>query len=369
MRGVDRLLVVVAVGLVLVFGASKAWGEPAAGQDAPTTTTTEATTTTVDPSAPPDGEPVDPGGPSDEERGGNTGHGIFDVVGRARDAINGWFSHLAAAALNPTLDLLGRTVFSTPNFTGPGRVRDLWLVSWAIADSVFVLFVVGAGVLAMSRETLQTRFALKDLLPRLAVAFITANASLFVSGFAINLANALSRAFTSQGVGEARGAAGVVLVLVEAAIDGGSIFLRLLGLAVAVLALGVLATWLGRLATMVVLVGAAPLFLIGHALPATDGMARLWWRALLGCLAVQVGQAFVLVTATRVLLDADGRRTAGIPGGALMDLLVVGALLWLMLRIPSYARRLVLTPRGGTGGQVIRYAAAGRATRALRAAV
>jgi hypothetical protein len=365
MKGVDRLLVAAVVIAVLLFGASKAWADPAAPSEAAPPPTTA---TTVDPSAPPTTAAPAPDEGA-ESRDPNTGHGIFDVAGWARDAIDGWFSHLAVDALNPALDLLGRTVFSTPNFTGDGRVRDLWRISWGVANSVFLLFVLGAGLLGMSFETLQTRYALKELLPRLAVAFVAANASLFLAGFAINVANGLSEAFASQGVGTARGAAGVVLVLVEGAVDGGGIFLRILGLAIAVLVVGVLGTYVARLATMVVLVGAAPLFLICHALPGSEGAARLWWRALVGCLAVQVGQAFVMVTAVRVMFDADGRRTTGMPGGPLMDLLVVGCLFWMMLRIPSYARRLVFNPRTNVMGQVARHAVVGRAVGALKAAV
>jgi hypothetical protein len=364
MRGVDRLLLAAVVLAVAAFGMSKAWADPGP-PDTPSASTT--TSTTVDPSAPPTTQPVAPGAEPSDKR--NTGHGLFDVVGWTRDAIDSWFSHLAVDALDPALDLLGRTVFSTPNFTGEGRVRDLWRVSWGIADAVFVLFVLGAGLLGMSFETLQTRYALKELLPRLAVAFTAANASLFLAGLAINLANGLSEAFMSQGVGTARGAAGVVLVMVEGAIDGGGIFLRILGVVIAALVVGVLATYVGRLATMVVLVGAAPLFLVCHALPGADGAARLWWRALVGCLTVQVGQAFVMVTAVRVLFDADGRRTSGLPGGPLMDMLVVGALFWMMLRIPSYARRLVFTPRTNVAGQVARHAIVGKAVAAAKAAV
>lgn len=331
----------------------------------PTTTTTEptATTTTVDPSAPPASiTPEVPPPPGADHSGGGSG-GFFDIGGKVRDAIDSWFSRLAMAALNPALDLLGRTVFSTPNFTGEGRVRDLWQVSWAIANSIFVLFVVGAGALGMSHETLQTRFALKDLIPRLAVAFVTANGSLFVVGAAINLGNGVSQGLASQGIGEASGALGLVLTAMG---SGG--FFAIFGLVVAVLALGVLGTYVGRLATMVVLVGGAPLFLVAHALPGADGLARLWWRALAGCLAVQMGQSLVLVTAVRVLFDADGRRTAGMPGGPLMDLLVVASLLWLMLKIPGYARGLILSPRPNMGGRLARMVAIQPAASAARRA-
>jgi len=367
MKGVDRLLVAAVVLAVSMVFATKAWAEPAADAPAAATTTT-TTTAAVDPSAPPTTTPAGPDAVEDGESDGG-GRGLFDFAGRARDAINGWFAELAQAALNPALELLGRTVFSTPNFTGPGRVRDLWHVSWGAANGVFVLLIVAAAVLGMSHETIQTRHAVKELLPRLVVAFVAANASLFLAGSAINVANALSEAFAGEGVGGAAGAAGVVGTMVLGALAGGGIFVTLLGLAVAALVVGVLGTYVLRVATMVVLVAAAPLFLIGHALPGTDGAARLWWRALAGCLAVQVGQAFVLVTAARVLFDADGRRSVGIPGGPLMDLLVVGVLFWMMLRIPAFARRLVFNARPNAGAQTVRHVAVGQATSAARTAL
>ena len=364
MKAVDLLLVAAVVAAVALFGASKAWAEPAAEAPPPDTTAT-----TVDPSAPPTSVPGDSAEAPGVEDGRRGGSGFFDFVGRARDAINGWFAELAKDALNPALELLGRTVLSTPNFTGPGRVRDLWHVSWGIANGVFVLFILGAGVLGMSHETLQTRHALKELLPRLVVAFVAANASLFLAGLSINIANALTEAFAGQGVGSAAGAAQVVATMVLGALAGGGIFVTLVSLAVAVLVVGLLGTYVVRVATMVVLVAAAPLFLIGHALPGTDGAARLWWRALAGCLAVQVGQSFVLVTAVRVLFDADGRRSVGIPGGPLMDLLVVGCLFWMMLRIPAFARRLVFNARPNAGAQTVRHVVTSQAVGAARTAL
>jgi hypothetical protein len=40
-----------------------------------------------------------------------------------------------------------------------------------------------------------------------------------------------------------------------------------------------------RVALLILLVAAAPLALICHALPQTEGLARLWWRATAACLA------------------------------------------------------------------------------------
>lgn len=151
---------------------------------------------------------------------------------------------------------MGITVLATPDFTGPGRVHDLWLVSWGIANAVFVLFVVVAGLVAMGYENFQSRYAVKDLLPRLGVGFLSANASLFLARVAIGVANATSRAFLDQGV-SGDGAATTIRQLVVAALAGGGIFVTLIAIAVVVLALGLIGVYVSRDATMVVLVETA----------------------------------------------------------------------------------------------------------------
>jgi hypothetical protein len=84
---------------------------------------------------------------------------------------------------------------------------------------------------------------------------------------------------------------------------------------------------------------------------------------------VQVGQALVFVAAVQVYFDAGGLRTA-LPGGSLMDLLVVGALLWLMLKLPSYARHMVFSNNGSNfAAQAAKHAAVREGVKATKAAV
>ncbi|MEA3076324.1 MAG: hypothetical protein QOF60_1232, partial [Actinomycetota bacterium] len=235
--------------------------------------------------------------------------------------------------------------------------------------TIFVLLVIAGGAVVMGHETFQTRYTVKELAPRIALGWVSANASLTLAGVAITFANALSRAFVAGGVGDGDGAAATMRTLILGALAGGDIFVTLVGLVVVALALGLLGVYVVRVCTMVVLVAGAPLFLVGHALPQTEGAARLWWRAMLGCLAVQVGQALILATAVRVFFDADGRRLLGLPGGGLADLLVSGCLFWMMLRLPSYARRLVFNTRPNAGAQAVRYLVVDRGVRAARTAL
>jgi hypothetical protein len=296
--------------------------------------------------------------------GTSTETGLFDISGHIRDAINGWFRDLVTSALDPVLTLLGSTVLSTPDVTG-GRVHELWLVCAGIANTTFVLFVLAGGAIVMSHETLQTRYAAKQIAPRLVVGIIAANLSLAVVGLAVGFANALSGALLGQGV-DAGSATGVLRTLVLAPLAGGGSFLVLIGLVVAVLALLLVGTYLIRVAVLVVLVVAGPLVLACHALPYTEGAAQLWWRALAGALATQVGQSLVLVTAVRVFFAAGGSTGLGLSAsGALVNVLLACALLYVLVKIPSWVARMVFGGRRGTStAQMVKTALIYRTVRA-----
>jgi hypothetical protein len=305
---------------------------------------------------PDDPAPAAPAGPSGQVRdgGGEADSGFFDVGGKIRKAINDWFGSLVTSAASGVLDALGRTVLVTPDPSTNPRVRDLWSSAAVISNTCFVLLVVVGGLLAMGHETVQTRTAAKDVLPRLVVGFVAANTSLPIVGQAVRFANAVSRAFTGQGAQAGAGLTFSQLIVVPVA--GDSIFLVLLGLVVLVLAVVLLLTCIGRAAVIVVLSVGGPLMLAFHALPQTDRIANLWWRALAAALGVQVAQAFTLVTAVRVFLVSDGDPAAGLSaGGRLVDILVVICLLWVCIRIPTWARHLVFTgARRSLVGTVIR---------------
>ncbi len=272
--------------------------------------------------------------------GGSQSCGFFDVTCHVTSAIDGWFRDLVTSALNPVLALLGRTVLSTPDVTG-GKVGLIWGITAGIANALVVLLVLAGGAVVMSHETLQTRYAAKDIAPRVVVAVIAANASLALVGLAIPAANALSEALLGNGVDPAQATA-AMRQLVVTPLGAGGIFLVLLGLVAAVLAVVLLATYVIRVAMLVLLVAVAPLALIGHALPQTEGAARLWWRAICGLFAIQLGQSLVLISALKVFFTPTGPGTLGLSAsGGLVDVLVAVCLLWVLVRIPAWVSRAV----------------------------
>ena len=297
--------------------------------------------------------------------------GLFDITGHIEAAIDDWFRDLVTSALDPILTLLGHTLLATPNVTSQSRVGQLWQMTEGIADAFLVLFVLVGGAIVMGHETLQTRTAIKDVLPRIVVAAIAVNASLSLAGLAISTADSLSQAVMGQGVDPSQ-AATVLRQLVFGSLADGGIFVVLVGGVVAVLAMVVLATYIVRLAIVILLVVAAPICLVCHALPQTEGLAKLWWRAFFGALAVQVAQSLVLITALRVFLATGGPANLGIAStGGLVDLLVSACLCWVLVKIPGWVSRFVFSGSRGHSGmsRVVRDVIIYKGAKALAAGV
>ena len=311
-----------------------------------------------------------PGSGGSVSGGSQPSPGLFDITGHIEAAIDGWFRDLVTAALDPILTLLGHTLLATPNVTAQSRVGQLWQMTEGIADAFLVLFVLVGGAIVMGHETLQTRTAIKDVLPRIVVAAIAVNASLCLAGLAISTADSLSQAVMGQGVDPSQ-AATVLRQLVLGSLADGGIFVVLVGGVVAVLAMVVLATYIVRLAIVILLVVAAPICLVCHALPQTEGLAKLWWRAFFGVLAVQVAQSLVLITALRVFLATGGPANLGIAStGGLVDLLVSACLCWVLVKIPGWVSRFVFSGSRGPGvSRVVRDVIIYKGAKALAAGV
>ena len=113
-----------------------------------------------------------------------------------------------------------------------------------------MLLVCAGGVLLMTNETLQARYTIKDVAPRLVVGLVASNTSLVLVGVGIDLANALSRALLGPGVDPAQARATLKAVLVFP-LDDANVLLTLVALVVVVLALILGASYVLRVAVLV----------------------------------------------------------------------------------------------------------------------
>lgn len=271
-----------------------------------------------------------------------------------------WLITAILACLDAVFGVVTDVLLTSPKVTALPQVQALTGRSVWIVDTVFVLAFVAAGVLVMvAGGGEQSRYTVKDLLPRLVVGFTAAHFSQLACAQLIDLANALTGAISDNGH-DGDGAFAAIQTHLRAGQDRTVplLFLVLI-LVITVLVVTTAFQMIGRFVALLVLTSIAPLALACHALPQTDGVARLWWRAYTGCLAIPVAQAFLLTAGRQTLLDpAAMLPVLGLPvdPGDTLNLLIVVVLLWTTTRIPALMARWAGQPGPGANmlGAVVR---------------
>jgi len=271
------------------------------------------------------------------------------------DNVISWLAKAVLACFKAVWGLLAQTAFTTPDVTTLPQVTAFSDRSLIVVNTVFVLAIIAAGVTVMTHETVQVRYGIGDLLPRLVVGFVAANFATPICKNLIQLSNALTQALTGDGIDSKDSFAHMQRVVVAALGSEEQAFLLvIIGLIIAVLSAMLLVVFLIRVAVLVVLVGIAPAALACHALPYTEAAARLWWRAMLVCLGTVTLQALTLHTALSIFLDPNANEPLlGIPNdpNGTLNLFIVACLLWATVKIPGLMRRYV-SGGGGSSNMV-----------------
>lgn len=309
-------------------------------------------------------QPTTPGGPSaSPEQPGDGGGaaesecGISDVGACITEAINGMFRGIVEAALSPILDLIGHTALSTPTIGDLPGIGELWNSSWEIVVAAYALLILVGGIVVMGHETVQTRYSIKEIGPRIPVAFVASALSLFFADKLIRLANGLTLGILGGGA-EAPFFGDTLNEAITGVLTGG-LFIILVGLVLVVMGLGLLVVYVVRIVITLILIVSGPLFLMCHALPHTDPLACWWWKALAATLGIQVAQALVLITAVRTFLSG-GVHLFGSTLSALGMLVAAIALFFVLFKIPFWLLRAVKVSSGRSflGGLARAYVAA-----------
>ncbi|WP_163511219.1 conjugal transfer protein TrbL family protein [Fodinicola acaciae] len=259
------------------------------------------------------------------------------------DAIAGWMASIIGPALTPLLTVLGQTALATPDPTLQPRVHELWDASRIAANLAYGLLIIIGGLLIMTRESVQSRIGIREIAPRLVLGFVTANISATLISTAIGFANELTAAIAGQGVNPAAATAALKQIIGNQlqGFSGLGTLGGFLQLALLIMALLVLVTFIVRMVAIMLLTIAAPLALACHALPQTEKIAATWWRVFAACLATQLGQALCLVVFLRVYLSPAGGTVFGLPASTAgwVNALVAACLLWVLIKMPFWAQR------------------------------
>ncbi|WP_226353026.1 hypothetical protein [Pseudonocardia sp. ICBG601] len=287
--------------------------------------------------------------------------GMFDISACVSEAFTEMLSTAVTEVLNPALEILSNSLLQTPRPSTIPRLASLWDTSWQIAMAAYGAVICVGGLIVMAHQSMQSRLGVREILPRLMVGFLAGWLTLPLADMAVSIAHAISDELVGP-VDERAGVAGLA-GLVRSSVEhpvlvGGVLSWPMLMalIAIGLLLLAVVAGYVVRVVAVIVVVAAGPLVVMWHALPHTDPLARWWWRALAGLLSIQVVQALVIAVGLTLVLPppdtpaADVPTTVlGIPSNAAgwVTLLMVGVLLWVVLRVPGWVWSAVKLNTGG----------------------
>jgi hypothetical protein len=144
----------------------------------------------------------------------DVGNGLVEVLIRA---ITGFLNNIIQAVATPFLSALDYFTKETPLMASNSGVFNLWLAMVAITDVLFILIVALLGFHVMSAASFGfDEIEFKHLLPRIGLAFLLINTSIFFIDAIIQLSNVLITA-----VGKVTGATSVWITLTAVVKESG----------------------------------------------------------------------------------------------------------------------------------------------------
>ncbi|MEU1896838.1 hypothetical protein ABZ512_00575 [Nocardiopsis dassonvillei] len=263
--------------------------------------------------------------------------------------ITSWFHGLVSDVVNPLFGWMADKAFHTPEPT-PG-VTGVWEGVSAAVNTAYALLILAAGLVIMAHHSLQAQYGAREVLPRLVVGFVASNLSLVVVRLMSDWSTEFARAFAADGVSAER-AARALTERVGPFLLEATAFVVLLLLVLVVL----LVVWslveIVRIVIVILLTVGAPLMLMFHALPQTNRIAELWWRAMTAVCVVPIAQALAFVALMRVFFEGDTQVLFGaaqiLSGDAnLFDLFLLLVLVYVQIRIPFWTYKAVLSGHRG----------------------
>ena len=269
-----------------------------------------------------------------------------------------WVAARVQDLLGGMLAFLTSSIFLSPDVTVLPQVTTIAGRSALVVNTGYVLAIIAAGIVSMVGSSVEVRYGVKELVPRLVVGFALSNFAIPLCSVLIEIANALTVAMVGTAA-PTKQAVTMAQTHVRAALsdEGTALVALVVGLLIVVLLFALVVSWVVRVAVLVILAGLAPVALACYCLPYTQTAAVLWWRSMLGCLGTATLQAIAFSTGIQLLLDPQSSLPVllGLPGSDVLNLLLVTVLLWLTVKIPGLMRRYVT--RGGSitvGGLAMR---------------
>ncbi|MEI6040174.1 MAG: hypothetical protein WCP93_02390 [Candidatus Berkelbacteria bacterium] len=122
------------------------------------------------------------------------------------DAISGFLQNIIQSVTKPIIDGVTWFLTSTPSLSTNSVIFNFWLIIVGITDSLFAVVIALLGFRVMSASSFGfEELSLKELLPRIALAFVMANTSIFLIDWLVSLCQTLVQAVLNAtgGIGQA----------------------------------------------------------------------------------------------------------------------------------------------------------------------
>lgn len=257
------------------------------------------------------------------------------------DAVNGFVQNIVQSATKPVVDGIMTFLTTTPELLTNATIVKFWLIMLGITDTLFVLVVALLGLQFMSASTFGfEEIEFKHLLPRIGLAFLGTNVSLFLANYAIVTCNALV-----TGVINATGGldhAWITNAITITNLTNGTaplitlIFLLLF----LMIAIVLLLMYISRL--IIIALGAvlSPFAFLLWTIPKTADFAEMAMKGYL----VSVFTIFFHVVA--IQLAGSFLALPEQTNNSLISIAVAIGLLLTLLKIPSFLMQLILFSRG-----------------------
>lgn len=108
------------------------------------------------------------------------------------DAIAGFLQNIVQSATKPLVDGIIGFLTTTPSLLSNSVIFNFWLIILGIVDSLFAIVIALLGFRLMSASTFGfEEVEFKHLLPRIGLAFLGANISLFLADWIVQACNVL----------------------------------------------------------------------------------------------------------------------------------------------------------------------------------
>lgn len=286
--------------------------------------------------------PIQPVEPSD---------GLTQVL---LDAIAGFLQNIVQSATKPLTDGIITFLTNTPSILTNSVIFNFWLVMVGITDSLFVLVIALLGFHFMSASTFGfEEIEFKHLLPRIGLAFLGANMSIFLADWIVLSSNVLVKAVLNATGG--LNTAWIQSAFSPASIvtDSTPLITFIFMILFVIVAIVLLLFYVTRLITIALGAVMSPLIFLLWAIPKFADFAEISFKTYITVVYT------VFVHVVIIQLAASFLTVSGQSGtNSLISILVGIGLLFTLLKTPSIMMQLVFynTGRGMVrkiGGQIM----------------